>query len=153
MPNSPRWCSASGVCRLEWRPSRWLMGALVLLAVLAALAALLSELPRAVAGPLAGWALLQGGWWVHRESRRPRAWFVFAGADLPVRLLRPGATAATPAWDSRPLEAARLQWRGPMAVLHWREPDGRRQTRCWWPDTLPAPARRALRLAGAPAAR
>lgn len=148
MPDSPRWSNASVVCRLEWRPSRWLIAALLALAALAAAAVLASEMPRPVAWPLAALALLEGLRLARRERRRPPRWFEFAGEDAPVRMLRPGATAATASWDGLALDAAVVQWRGPLAFLSWRDPEGRRRHRCWLPDTLPPPARRALRLAG-----
>jgi len=48
--------------------------------------------------------------------------------------------------DSVVLDTPHIEWRGPLAILRWRE--GRRVHRLlWWPDTLPPSARRELRLA------
>ncbi|MEE7566640.1 hypothetical protein HH297_09445, partial [Xanthomonas sp. Kuri4-3] len=45
-----------------------------------------------------------------------------------------------------PVAAFRVEWRGPLAQLSWR--DGRRRERLlFWPDTLPPAQRRELRLA------
>ena len=62
MPNSCNWCGASASFRLEWRPSRWLVGALVLIAVLSPFAVLHSELPRPWAWLLAADAAAYGLW-------------------------------------------------------------------------------------------
>jgi toxin CptA len=49
--------------------------------------------------------------------------------------------------DGQPIDNVRLQWRGPLAFLFWRDRQGRPQRLSWWPDTLPAASRRELRLA------
>ena len=138
-----RLSSGSASCRLEWRPSRWLVGALLLLAASAAFSLLASEMPRIAAWPLALCVLAHGAWRVRAESRKPRHELMFPGNDLPVLL------------DGHPIEAAGVQWRGPLAFVSWRGRDGRRQHLAWWPDTLPAMSRRELRLAvgGDPASR
>ena len=46
MPNCRSSSPGSAPCRLEWRPSRWLLSALTLLSTLAPLAVLGSDLPR-----------------------------------------------------------------------------------------------------------
>ena len=55
MPNCRSSSPGSAPCRLElqWRPSRWLLAALLILSLLAPLSVLGSELPRALAWPLA----------------------------------------------------------------------------------------------------
>ena len=118
MPNSTPWCSASGNCRLEWRPSRWLLAALALIAVLAPLAVLASELPRPWAWPLASVSACIGLVTLWREARRP---------------------PRTLDW---PLPGATLHWRGPLLFL--RAPG---LSLSWWPDTLDAGLRRELRVA------
>ncbi len=135
MTHSLHSSSASVSCRLEWRPSRWLIGALLLLAILAALSILASEMPPVAAWPLAIVALAYGGWQARTESRKRHRDFVFSGNDLPTML------------DGRPVEAVVVQWRGPLAFVSWRGCDGRRERLAWWPDTLPAACRRELRLA------
>ncbi|MFT3762720.1 MAG: hypothetical protein QM761_08970 [Pseudoxanthomonas sp.] len=144
MPNSFRSSSASAGCspptnapgcRLEWRPSRWLLAALALISLLAAFSVLASEMPRIAAWPLALAALGYGIWTIRREAGRPAREFVFPGNASPAML------------DGRPLEAVRVHWRGPLAFVQWREADGRAGRLSFWPDTLPPPRRRELRLA------
>ncbi len=137
MANSPRWCNASVDCRLEWRPSRWVGGALLLLAALSPFAVLASGLPRAAAWPLAATALGYGVLGAMRYRRQP------------ARQLVIGGHGGEPSLDGLPLRQARLRWRGPLAFLSWRDGRGRIRRLHWWPDTLPAARRRELRLAAA----
>lgn len=123
--------------RLAWRPSRWLVAALLAMTPLAAGSVLVSEMPRLAAWPLALAAVAYGGWLAHREWRRPRKTFVFPYGDAPVLV------------DGRPVTHVALQWRGPLAFLRWRDETGRLHRVAWWPDTLPASRRRELRLAAA----
>ena len=135
MPHSGRWSNASAPCRLEWRPSRWLAGAVLVLAALAAISVLASEMPRIAAWPL---ALLALGWGVRQAwlgLRQPRREWVFPGGDGQILL------------DGEPAETVQVQWRGPLAFVRWRDSDGRIERLAWWPDTLPAARRRELRLA------
>lgn len=118
MPTSTPWCNASASCPLEWRPSAWLVGALALLAVLAPLSVLASELPRPWAWLLAADAGGYGLWLAWREARRPRQQLQWPMAD------------------------ARVAWRGPLLFV--RAPGA---ALSWWPDTLDAGQRRDLRLA------
>ncbi len=135
MPNSQRSSPISAPCRLEWRPSRWLGAILLSLSVLAPLAVLASGLPRALAWPLALGACLAGAWRWWRETRR-----------LPALLVvPPGETPAS--FDGIALSGLEFHWRGRLLFVAMRTLDGRRQRRVWWPDTLPAAARRELRLA------
>ena len=141
MPRSTRWSGASGSSRPEparipWRPSRWVVGALLLLAALAPFAVLASEMPRAFAWPLACAAALTGLRAASRESRRPARLLALGGQD--------GQGGAT--LDGEPLAEAVLSWRGPLAFLRWRDAAGRRGRLSWWPDTLPAAERRVLKL-------
>lgn len=138
MPHSSRWSNISAPCRIEWRPSRWLAGAILVLAALAAFSVVASGMPRAWAWPLAALALAWGGWRVRRELRQPHREWVFPGNDAPVRL------------DGEPVEAVQVRWRGPLAFVRWRERGGRAGRLAWWPDTLPAARRRELRLAALP---
>ena len=126
--------NASAPCRFEWRPSRWVTGALSALTVLAPCAVLWSEMPRGAAWPLAMTALLIGLWSNWREARRPACAIVLDGA---------GAASV----DGAVVEGFRVVWRGPLAFLSWRDPSGRTQRRSLWPDTLPPALRRELRLA------
>ena len=140
MPHSARWSNTSAHChpdgfRLEWRPSRWAIGALILLAGLAPFAVLHSEMPRLVAWPLAAVAGAWGLGSAWREARRPAQRFEIS----------PGVRAAS--LDGRPLVLAEVPWRGPLAFLHWRDAAGQGGRLAWWPDTLPPAERRELRLA------
>ncbi|MGO0999535.1 hypothetical protein [Lysobacter sp. CA196] len=133
MPNSTVSSNRSAPCRLEWRPSRLLAAALIVLGLAAAFSLWLSECPRAVAWPLAVLAL---GWGLHsarRELRRP-----------PQRLLIAGERASL---DELPITELRLHWRGWLARLDFTGPDGQRRRLLWWPDRLDARGRRELRLA------
>jgi toxin CptA len=128
--------NACGPCRLDWRPSRWLIGALLVVGVWAAWSILASEMPRGVAVPLAALALLRGFWLARCEAGRPVRTLVWA-ANQPPRL------------DGVLLPDVFLEWRGALAFLRWRDANGRIQRLAWWPDTLPADARRELKLADA----
>jgi toxin CptA len=135
MTHSHRLSSASVSCRLEWRPSRWVIGALLILGLLSAFSVLASAMPRLAAWPLAVAAVAFGCRLAHREWRAPHLALFFPGNELPVML------------DGQPLDKAEVQWRGPLAFLVWWDRQGRPQRLSWWPDTLPAASRRELRLA------
>nr|WP_255699061.1 hypothetical protein [Luteimonas sp. Y-2-2-4F] len=105
----------------------------------AAASVLASGVPPALAWPLAGLALAHGGLLLRRQ----------AGAGERVLRFRPEGRVEV---DGESVDAFRLDWRGPLAFARWRDPAGRMRRLAWWPDTLPPPARRELRLA-APAPR
>lgn len=146
MPNSTRSSAASarfhpadraafaGTARIAWRPSRWLAWAMPLLGLLSACSLLASDLPAPLAWPGAVLACGYAAWLWRRERAHVEQTFVFG----------PGAT---PQVDGEPATDFVLQWRGPLAFASWRDAGGRRRHRAWWPDTLPAAARRELRLA------
>ncbi|MBB1472262.1 hypothetical protein H5368_04390 [Luteimonas sp. MC1782] len=133
-PNSPHWSGASPTCRIEWRPSRWLLAALILLTALAACALPASGLPRPLAWLLVPVVLACG---LAAARRHARAAPGVVAIDARRRVLVDGVAVAQP----------RLQWRGPLAVLSWRDAGGHSRYRSWWPDTLPPARRRELRLA------
>jgi toxin CptA len=147
MPNSTASSGTSAGCRPDaanpahaapvrvlWRPSRYLLGAIAALTLLAPVAVGASELPAALAWPLGLAAAGYGVACFRREARR-----------APVELvLRPGADATV---DGAPASSLQVAWRGPLAFARWRDGAGRWQRRAWWPDTLPPAARRELRLA------
>ena len=135
MTHSHHLSSVSVSCRLEWRPSLWVIGALLALGLLAAFSVLASAMPRWAAWPLSVSALAYGTWQALREWRLPGHELFFPGTDLPVML------------DGQPIDNVKLQWRGPMAFLLWRDRQGRPTRLSWWPDTLSAARRRELRLA------
>jgi len=119
--------------RIAWRPSSWMIGALAMLGVLAALGLLASDLPRAWASPCAALACAAGCLQARHEARRAHRMLVIDSA---------GATL-----DGESLAQLVLRWRGPCAFLAARGKAGRIHRLAWWPDTLDAAARRALRLA------
>ncbi|BDU16989.1 protein YgfX [Lysobacter auxotrophicus] len=134
MPNSPSSSTPSAPCRLEWRPSRWLAFALLLLGLLAALSVLASEMPLIVSVPVSLLAAGEGLRLARREMRRP-------GRDVVV------ASDGRAALDGAPVDDMRVHWRGPWAFARFRDADGRLGRLAWWPDALPARDRRELRLA------
>lgn len=130
---SRRNCSTtSAPFRCEWRPSRWMSGALVLLGTLAALSLSNCELDARIAWPAALLVLATGLSLARREAR------------MPVRQLLLSATAANV--DGVAIDAPELLERGPLAILRWRAGKRRGQL-LFWPDTLPRAMRRELRLA------
>ncbi|WP_144898196.1 hypothetical protein [Luteimonas cucumeris] len=139
MSRSPRSSNASVSCRLEWRPSRWLVGAILLLGVLAMLSVLVSEMPRAWAWPLALLALGHATRSARNEARKPTQAWCWPGNDRP------------PTVDGDIANDLVITWRGPWAFVRWRDTRGRIRRQSWWPDTLPPARRRELRLAAAAA--
>ncbi len=136
MSTSRRLSNASAPFRLEWRPSRWLVAAHAALGVAGALSVMASDVPSSVAWWLAPAALSWGAWLAVAESRRaPRQLLWSADGTLCVD----GLAVADP----------QMQWRGPLAVLRWRDAKGYRKALVWWPDTLDPAQRRELRLAAA----
>lgn len=133
MPHSIRSSKTSAPCRLEWRPSCWVIAALVALGVLSACSVLISEMPRHVAWPLALLAVGYGTWLAWRESQRRVRQLVWTIGGFP-------------SLDGEELQTAHLEWRGPLAFLHWRDAQRAVHRLSWWPDTLPMSARRELRL-------
>jgi toxin CptA len=111
------------------------IGALIALGLLSACSVLASEMPRAMAWPMAIVTAGYGGWLARREHRRPPRQLVWPVGDMPVTL------------DGEPLQRVQLSWRGPLAFLRWRTGDGDAGHLAWWPDTLSAMQRRELRLA------
>lgn len=138
MPNSPHSSNASASFRSDWKPSAVLRGALIALGLLGGVSLLASDLPSAIAWPAALAAAGWGAWLARRESRRER---------LSVRWRADGALLVA----GERVEAAELQWRGPLAFLAWSDTKGIRHRLAWWPDTLPQAQRRELRLAAAAA--
>ena len=107
----------------------------MILAVLAGVSLLGSDLPRAWAWLLAAFALLLGVHDARRYLRRPpMQWVVPAGR---------GAVQC----DGLAVHDLRVAWRGPLAFLRWRDADRRVRRLAFWPDRLDAGARRELKLA------
>ena len=135
MSKSRRLSIRSVPCRLEWRPSRWLCAVLWSLSLLAPFSLLMTDLPRAWAWPL---ALLLGAFGVFDARRQGRL--------QPCALVIP-IGRGQPTCNGQPMLALRIQWRGPLAFMRWRDLDGRIRRLAFWPDTLPSASRRELRLA------
>lgn len=106
------------------------------MAGLAAFSAIASDLPRAVAWPLAVVALGHGLRLAWRERRKPARAVVIS-------------EVAIVSIDGVRVEGFAVQWRGPLAFAHWQDRAGATQRLDWWPDTLPSASRRELRLAAA----
>lgn len=121
----PASSNASLPSRIDWRPSRWPVLALCLLAPLAALSVMASGLADPLKPLVAFIAALYGLALARREALRPPVTFDLRGAAL------------------------ELREQGPLVRVQARRPDGRRWSRTWWPDTLSAPDRRRLRFAAA----
>ncbi|AZR22986.1 hypothetical protein [Xanthomonas vasicola] len=132
---TPHSSPISAPCRLEWRPSRWLICALGVLAMLALYAVWRSGVPLWLAVVLSAYALLAGGKAL-RQLLRP-----------PVRQLLVPWTETPASIDGVQIEGLQVRWRGPLAVVWWTWADGRCERLHFWPDTLPPPQRRELRLA------
>jgi toxin CptA len=130
--------TASSTCRIDWRPSRWLLACLVALGLLAAGSLLMSAIPRVPAVLSAVAAMGWAGWLAGREAHRPRGVLVLAGQGDSIQ------------WQQGPraevLHDARWQQRGPLLVLRARDDRGAGRSFCWCPDTLSPASRRQLRL-------
>lgn len=126
--------NASAPSRFELRASRWPIAALLALSALAPLAVFASEMPRVFAWPLAFAACATGLWRARVEARRPACLIVVDGEGQ--------ATV-----DGAAVNDLRVDWRGPLAFVAWREVSGRITRGSFWPDTLDAAGRRELRLA------
>ena len=135
MSISRTWSNASAPCRLEWRPARGFAAACLVLGILAAVAAIASELPWPVSLPLAIASLVHGARLAMRELLRPVANLV----------IPPGEADAT--LDGEAMIDLLVQWRGPLAFLRWRGAAGGVHRLQGWPDNFDAAARRELRLA------
>lgn len=133
MSSSPTWSNASGACRFEWHPSRWLVALLVMLGAFAALSVVASDLPTMIAWPCAGLVALWAGWLARRETMRPTI-------ELQIR---DGVVSV----DGRVVEQFQLEWRAALVFARWRDLDNRQRRLVWWPDTLDQAGRRELRLA------
>ena len=138
MSKSHRSSSASASCRIEWRPSRLIAAWLAALMLLAPFSVLASGMPRWLAWPLAIAAAVTA-WGVRRRWCRMPKRSLLVRAEGPLSV------------DGELFPEWRLEWRGPLAFLHWRGADGRIAGLSFWPDTLPPALRRELRLASPPA--
>ncbi|WP_146909621.1 hypothetical protein [Arenimonas daejeonensis] len=130
--------TASSTCRIDWRPSRWLLAGLLALGLLAAVSLLMSALPGAPAVLSSLAAIAWSACLAWREGRRSPIVLVLAGQEASVQW--------NPDTPPEPLLDTHWHLRGPLAVLRARDLRGCRLTFSWWPDTLPPATRRQLRL-------
>ncbi len=125
-------------CRIDWRPSRWLLLAIAVLTGLAVLSTWLSAMPWPAALLSSLVCAWQGLRLLRREAAKPAA-SVFLTSE-------PGAALLNFPCGQQSWTQVGIRFRGPLATLVGRDHHGRRRRLLWWPDTLPAPARRRLRL-------
>jgi len=130
---------ASSPCRLEWRRSRWLPVALCVLAVAAIAASWLSDMPRIACGFCSALVLAYAGWVLHREAHRPDCVLSWLGGDAPWQVEHDGRTES--------MRHVGASFRGGLVALTLADDANKRRRYLWWPDTLDARGRRALRLA------
>jgi toxin CptA len=135
MSKSRRSSIRSAPFRIEWRPSRWVSAMLWVLALCAPFSLWMSDMPLAFAWPL---ALVVAAFGAVDASRYRRA----SSIALVIPVGR-----GYPSCDGKPMRELVVEWRGPLAFLRWRGPDGHMQGVVFWPDTLPSGSRRELRLA------
>jgi toxin CptA len=138
MRSSPDSSPSCWSCRLEWRPSRLLVAALLLLGLLAAGALMASALPMPAKLVAAFAAAATAVSTAAREATRPVGEFAWAGGNQP-------ATWRCGGRDDL-LHDVRILERGPLLRLQGRDARGRSQWILWWPDTLARADRRAVRL-------
>lgn len=136
MTHSSSWSNGSAPCRLEWRTSIAFVWTLRCLGALAVLSVLASEVPT---GPALALAAGAAGWTVRASARLMQQ----PALDIVV----PHQSGRAVMVDGLPAAAVDLVWRGPLAVLHWRDAAGRPHRRVGLPDNLDPCMRRELRLA------
>ena len=151
MPRSSISSLPSGTCRIEWRPSRWPLVALLLLAVAAPAAVMASAVPEPRRAPLAALAGLWALVLARRERQSVPCVLDWPGGRAPARL-QPcaGGDRSDRGADATAgvrLHAVRVEFRGPLVRLLGRDDAGCTRRLLWWPDTLSAEARRRLALA------
>jgi toxin CptA len=112
---------------------------LLALTLLAMLALASSDLPLGAVGIASAAALLYGARLAHGEWRQERLQLHWSPPATELRVLFGGRSET---W-----RVGCWHLRGPLAALLAFDERGRRRRLLWWPDTLPAPARRRLRLA------
>jgi toxin CptA len=133
------WSDASSTCRLEWRRSRWMLALLAILGLAACASPWLSNLPRAACDAGDAVAVAYSAWLLYREIRRKPCVLARIGSDPQWQIECEGRSES-----ARHVGAI---FRGGLVVLTVADDAGRHRRFVWWPDTLGASGRRALRLA------
>jgi hypothetical protein len=114
-----------------------------MLALAAGTALWLSDLPRVACAVGDGIVATYATWLIYRESARKSCVLAWAGGDAPWQVECEGRVES--------LRHVGASVRGGLVVLTLAdETSGRRRRYAWWPDTLDARGRRALRLAVRP---
>lgn len=126
-------------CRIEWRPSRLLAGALASIGALAVAALWTSGLPAVPSVAASALIATHVAWCVRRELRRPPVVLVWRTDEDSVELTEGETTCAA--------RIARLHRRGGLVRLDLVETGGGLRRLLWWPDSLNAGQRRRLILA------
>lgn len=141
--------NASLHCRLEWRPSRWLLGGMSLLSTMAILSLWLSALPALACAVGSMLVVAYTVVRIRREAQRAPVRIVWPGGDAAVVIELPSAHADMQPRGDRGNEFhfVALNFRASLVVLCVADEQGRRSRWTWWPDTLDARGRRALRFA------
>lgn len=125
--------------RIDWRPSRWQLTALVVLSLLAQAAVTLGGLPPMLRWLLAALALAWSLTLIRRHWSAPALQLEWVDPQADAQLHCAG--------QQTPAQLVAIAFRGPLALVRVRDGRGRIQTLIWWPDTLPPSQRRTLRLA------
>jgi toxin CptA len=113
--------------------------ALCVLAIAAIAALWLSDMPRIACGIGSACVIAYAGWLLLRESRRPNSVLSWLGGDAPWQVECDGRNES--------LRYVGASFRGGLVVLTLADADNKTRRHLWWPDTLDARGRRALRLA------
>jgi toxin CptA len=113
--------------------------ALCVLALAAVAALWLSDMPRIACGIGSALVLAYAGWLLHREASRPACVLSWPGGDTPWQVECDGCNES--------LRHVGASFRGGLVALTLAEETGRTRRYVWWPDTMDARGRRALRLA------
>ena len=134
MPSS----NSSLQCRIDWQPSRMLAASLAVLGLLAGLSLLLGNAPKLAAIVASMIAVAYGLYLARRElQRQPRVLLWSAGAsELQLEYANHSEIWREP----------RAIFRGSLVTVVGTDDAGHQRQLHWWPDTLPASARRCLRL-------
>lgn len=130
--------NASLPCRIEWRASRWALFAALTIALLAAVAIGQSALPDPIRYLAMAAVLALALWRTRRESRRTPWVLHWPGLDRNATRIVAGR--------EQPVVIVAVQLRGPLAGVSLNDGVSGITHSLWWPDTLDASSRRALRL-------
>ena len=133
------WSDASATCRLEWSRSVWLPVGLCVLAVAAISALWLSDVPPFACGVGSAFVIAYASWLIQREWRRPNCVLSWLGGDAPWQVECDGRNES--------LRHVGASIRGGIVTLILADTANKPRRYLWWPDTLDARGRRALRLA------